>query len=298
MDITNAFVFLISGYLTKYGTQLTDRFLLLKYVKKRSISYLLPWIVWTFFIQGFIFEQYQFFDLRYLFWNMDNGYWFLITIYIISLIYGFGNYVSNHTKNISVLFKQFKLVIVFFISVLLLLLIALIIGPSFLSIKLIIYYIPFYFTGYLYGQYDFKILQNKYGVKCQDCIIAISFVFWFYFIFHFQLFYLPDSVTFILIRYIVSLTGCIAICGLSINILKSKYIFLSKIGRYTLEMYLIHTSVLNLIKSIQSEDFYSINDPRGTLIVSVIYVLTVILTIFITKFLSSNRTLRFVLFGK
>lgn len=43
---------LISGYVTKYSRPISDGKGLWKYVKRRTVAYMLPWAVWSFLVRG------------------------------------------------------------------------------------------------------------------------------------------------------------------------------------------------------------------------------------------------------
>ena len=78
--------FLISGYVTRYSKSIADIKSLFKYYVKRTMSYLLPWGVWSFFIRGVILRKNDFFNLKFLKYHIDSGYWFffyLLTIFLI-----------------------------------------------------------------------------------------------------------------------------------------------------------------------------------------------------------------------
>lgn len=77
---------LISGYVTKYSRPISDGNGLWKYVKRRTVAYMLPWAVWSFLVRGIIFGEDGFLNVKHLLWNMDSGYWFLATIWTISMI--------------------------------------------------------------------------------------------------------------------------------------------------------------------------------------------------------------------
>ena len=51
-----------------------------KFIKKRTLAYLLPWGVWTIVVRGLIFGQSNMLNIKNLLWHMDNGYWFLVTL--------------------------------------------------------------------------------------------------------------------------------------------------------------------------------------------------------------------------
>lgn len=239
---------LISGYVTRYSKPITSTSLLIKHLKKRSISYLLPWVIWTFIIRGLILNQTNFFNLKYLFWNMDTGYWFLITIWTISIIYGCSDYLSTKFKAENVRMKIFLHFLCFVIGMIILVLIGLLTGYDFLCLKLTLYYMPFYFLGYIFGQLQDIIHSNKFMIKIQDTIVIASLIVWTYFILRYNFYNSETAITDILMRFTVSLCGCIAIMGLMSKI------SVSGIGRlfqwggiYSLEIYLGHGIFLNII---------------------------------------------------
>lgn len=84
---------LISGYVTKYSRPIADGNGLWKYVKRRTVAYMLPWAVWSFLVRGIIFGENSFLNVKHLLWNMDSGYWFLATIWTISMIFGVASFV-------------------------------------------------------------------------------------------------------------------------------------------------------------------------------------------------------------
>lgn len=205
---------LISGYVTRYSKPITSTSLLIKHLKKRSISYLLPWVIWTFIIRGLILNQTNFFNLKHLFWNMDTGYWFLITIWTISIIYGCSDYLSNKFKAENVRMKIFLHFLCFVIGMIILVLIGLLAGYDFLCLKLTLSYMPFYFLGYIFGQLQDIIHSNKFMIKIQDTIVIASLIVWTYFILRYNFYNSETAITDILMRFTVSLCGCIAIMGL------------------------------------------------------------------------------------
>lgn len=86
---------LISGYVTKYSRPISDGKELWKYVKRRTVAYMLPWAVWSFLVRGIIFGQDGFLNVKHLLWNMDSGYWFLATIWTISMIFGIASFIAE-----------------------------------------------------------------------------------------------------------------------------------------------------------------------------------------------------------
>lgn len=215
---------LISGYVTKYSRPISDGKGLWKYIKRRTIAYILPWAVWSFVVRGIILGQDGFLNVRSLLWSMDSGYWFLATIWTISMIFGIASFVAERLSKKNVQKKQAVLLVCYLAGMALLVGIGALLGFSFFAIKLTLYYMPFYFAGFLYGQFDDKIMESENGKKIVDCVVAVCFVIWLYVILRYSLYDMADSGFAIILRAATSLAGCIAVCGLC------KGIFSDKIG--------------------------------------------------------------------
>lgn len=290
---------LISGYVTRYSKEIKTISELFKFFLKRTTAYLLPFAVWSFLIRGLILGQKVFFDIKYMLWHMDSGYWFLITIWTISMIFGIANFVSSKIKN-SILGKQILLFAVYVCGMALLGIIGYFVGMSFFCIKLTLYYMPFYFLGYLYGQYRDKIFSLSFGKTTVDIIVALCLAIWIFALIRFNIFELSDGGKDIIIRVAVSLSGCIAVCGLLRAVLGEKSIvaYLSAVkwaGIHSLEIYLVHYLFLNLIKT---ESLPMLLSIKGALFVAMNYAVTMIITVMTIKLISQNRALSFCLYGK
>ena len=215
---------LISGYVTKYSRPISDGKELWKYVKRRTVAYMLPWAVWSFLVRGIIFGENSFLNVKHLLWNMDSGYWFLATIWTISMIFGVASFGAERVSKENLLKKQTVLLGCYVVGMVLLVGIGAILGLSFFAIKLTLYYMPFYYAGFLYGQFDDRMKESDTGKKMIDSIVAICFVMWMFIILRFPLYEMSDGGAAIILRAATSLAGRIAACGLC------KGIFSSKIG--------------------------------------------------------------------
>lgn len=231
---------LISGYVTKYSRLICDSKGLWKYVKRRTIAYMLPWVVWSFLVRGLIFGHTAFFNIKNLLWSMDSGYWFLATIWTISMVFGVASYLAERIGKSSKIRKQVTLLLCYLAGMILLVGIGMIMGLSFFSIKLTLYYMPFYYAGYLYGQVDDRLLSTDKGKKVVDCGVAVCFAIWLFVILRFSLYEMFDSGLEIILRAATSLAGCIAVCGLCVGIFSDKISGLAWIGEHSLEVYLTH----------------------------------------------------------
>ena len=204
---------LISGYVTRYSKPLSDGKSLWLFIKKRTLAYLLPWAVWTIVVRGIVFGQVNFLNLKYLLWHMDSGYWFLATIWTISMIYGVSDVLSNFffkRKSMNVL-SHF---IIAAVASMCLAILGWKVGFAFFSIKLTLYYVVFYMLGYLCGQYQdwFSSLSNSETIR--NCLTIVSLCVWLYAISRVDFFTGSDGLIMIIGRFATSLFGCIAIIGL------------------------------------------------------------------------------------
>lgn len=215
---------LISGYVTKYSRTISDGKGLWKYVKRRTGAYMLPWAVWSFLVRGIIFGEKGFLNVKHLLWNMDSGYWFLATIWTISMIFGIASFIAERVNKENLLKKQILLLGCYLAGMVLLVGIGAVLGLSFFAIKLTLYYMPFYYAGFLYGQFDDRMKESDTGKKMIDSVVAICFAVWLFVILRISLYEMSDGGLAIIMRVATSLAGCIAVCGLC------KGIFSDKIG--------------------------------------------------------------------
>lgn len=289
---------LISGYVTKYSRPISDGKGLWKYVKRRTVAYMLPWAVWSFLVRGIIFGEDGFLNVRHLLWNMDSGYWFLATIWTISMIFGIASCMAERVSKENLLKKQIVLLGCYLVGMVLLVGIGAILGLSFFAIKLTLYYMPFYYAGFLYGQFDDSMKESEIGKKIIDSVVAICFVVWLFVILRLSLYEMSDGGFAIILRAATSLAGCIAVCGLCKGIFSSKIWgggTLAWVGEHSLEVYLTHYLLLSLIELDKVPILYS---PAGLGIVLANYVITVALTVMAIVMVTQNAVLRFVLTGK
>ena len=232
---------LISGFVTKYSRPISDGKGLWKYVKRRTVAYMLPWAVWSFLVRGIIFGEDGFLNVKHLLWNMDSGYWFLATIWTISMIFGIASFIAERVSKENLLKKQTVLLGCYLVGMVLLVGIGAILGLSFFAIKLTLYYMPFYYAGFLYGQFDDRMKESEIGKKIIDSVVAICFVVWLFVILRFPLYEMSDGGFAIILRAATSLAGCIAVCGLCRGIFSSKIGGDSCMGRRALVGSVSHT---------------------------------------------------------
>jgi len=288
--------FLISGYVTKYSREICNRKELVAYIERKTVAYLLPWIIWTFGVRGIVFGGENFLNVGYIVYHMDSGYWFLFSLWTISLIWGVVQYLSTKVcGGTKTKVTHILPAVMFTLGAVLLLFVGYWTGRSFLGLELTIYYMPFYLAGHLWGK-----IQSVFEIheKNVEAVIAMSCVLYVFLLVRFDFYAISDTTVGIFIRAVASLLGCIAVCGLlsykAKDYSKSK-VLAAKVGVHSLEIYLVQYFVLAPIRLQEVPQFET---PVGIGLTAVNYILTVVLSIIIAYLLNQNIYLKKVLFGK
>ena len=285
----------ISGYVTRYSRQLVNSGDLWKFIKRRTLAYLLPWGVWTIVVRGLIFGQSNMLNIKNLLWHMDNGYWFLVTIWTISMIYGISDLLSNKW------FKERKMNVfahLFFggIGLMGLAVVSYLMGLDFFAIKLTLYYLPIYLLGYMYGQIQNWVMARANGKCFINIIIVASLALWLAAINRFDFFAGGDNLMMIFGRFITSSLGCIAVIGLFVNIMGGGiFKVLNWTGVHSLEVYLTHYLFLSLVPALHQPVLASM---EGMFTIVMNYLLTLALTVMVIKMAQGNSILNYLLYAK
>ena len=303
---------LISGYVTRYSRSINTGVELWLFIKRRTLAYMLPWVVWSFLVRGVVFGQYNLLNIKWLLWHMDSGYWFLVTIWTISIAFGLSSFIAlKIAKNQGIKLQVIKTVL-YLVAMTLLAGIGYVAGMTFFAIKLTLYYMPFFFIGYLYGQYSEKLYETKYGSNIKDVVVMICLATWLVIITRVYLFCLSDSGMGIVLRVISSMSGCIAVCGLCKGIYEKiggdkfyslgveqcmqtgrlSMSILHWAGKKSLEIYMIHGLLLNILMPGVKPYFSS---PSGYGYVFANFIITLILCALFISLLSKNRYVKRIL---
>lgn len=288
---------IISGYVTRYSRPLSDGTVLWKFIMKRSLAYLLPWTVWTLVVKGAVFGQSQYFNPEFLFWHTDSGYWFLLTIWTISMVFGIADLLSNkiakdkQTLNICLHFAFCG------VGMVVLAAIGYVLGLTFLGIKLTLYYLPIYLIGYLYGQVQDQLMAKSYSKTLVNVVITVSLALWLAIINRFDFFGGADTPVMIAFRFCTSILGCTAIIGLFTEFFNGggNSCILTWVGKHSLEVYLSHYLLLNLFHMEQMPVLMSL---CGITLLTVNFLTTVLLTSLLIKVVQHNPILNYILYAK
>lgn len=241
---------IISGYVTRYSRPLTDASGFWKFIKKRTLAYMLPWLVWTILVRGLIFGQADFLNIKHLLWHMDSGYWFLVTIWTISMIFGIADCLSNKW------FKDKKLNVISHLALCGIGMVGLAVigyfaGFGFFAIKLTLYYLPIYLLGYLYGKIQDWLTAQKNAKTIINCVVVVALGLWLAAINRFDFYAGGDGALMIAGRFITSALGCAAVIGLISAICNGGgYRPLGWTGVHSLEIYVTHYLFLRLVPAL------------------------------------------------
>lgn len=291
---------IISGYVTKFSKAICDKKTFCMFIKKRTISYLVPLLVWT-IIRGVIFQSKQFLDPVYLLWHMDSGYWFLSSLWTICMFFGISNFLASVISKNNKTIVRIALTLLFMICGSgLLASIGLAVGWGFFGIKLSLYYTPFFAIGYVFGA-----LADKEKARCivviRDIVIMVATAIYFFLIVRNNFALVGDGIKDTILRFTASLVGCIMFFGWG-----SKFISsigsnncicrsLLWIGVHSLDIYLVHYLLLCPIKTTNNPSVYSV---QGIEIFVVNFFITVIFTCLIASVINHNKIARIILLGK
>lgn len=243
----------VSGYVMRYSKPLPDAKSLLRALVHKTLAYMLPWLVWTFVIRGCICREQAFLHPGYMLWHMDSGYWFLAVIWLMSIAGTVANYACGKVAGAGNggLKRAAVAVGVMLAAMAVLAGIGKLAGMSFFGIRLALYYFPFFIAGMLFGRMGGKLP----GPKAVAAALALACAaFWLVMIFTRDFYTGGDDIASILLRYLSSACGCVAVASLvSACVGKTGANPLVRaldwVGRHSLEIYLVHYLFLSMVKT-------------------------------------------------
>lgn len=224
-----------------------------KRLGRRSISYLLPFFSWLFLTH--ITNPLQ--ELKQQLFALDRGLWFLMTLWIVTLVTMAASYVSGlatwYLRKQKRDEKKDKICRLFiFLLFTGICYLGFIMqgrnGSTFLSPSLTVRYLPFYVAGYLWSQYVIPLLQfPKEQKKGEILFWSFSLLAFLFFIIQFDTVVVTDTRS-LAIQMAASFLGSF-VCFYGVyHFVKGKLKQgLSFIGKYTLEIYVLHFRFARLL---------------------------------------------------
>lgn len=275
--------FLISGYLAGKGTKIRDFMQYRERMKKRAVSYLLPFFSWLLLQHMTDIPR----AVRTVLFQLDYGLWFLMALFLFTWMAYTAQLVQAKVK------KEWAFWL-FFLGSSGLVLLSYLAGVTFLSPSLLIIYLPYYISAYFLGLHP-KSLRQIPDVVRRPAVYAGGLVF-------LMMAAALDlvtvtGITMLGLQTLASFLGCMAVIQAVLdwreNRVKTK---LAWLGRYTLEIYVLHyqfATVLNPNRT--SRIFWS---ASGILYSLSAFVVMSVITAALIYIISQVRWFRLFLFGK
>lgn len=261
-------------------------------IKRRFLSLMVPYVVWS-IVSILLFGEHSFREFINIVIYPDSYYWFLFVLFWINILFSF-------SVNIS---KRCNMDILYLICFFNILLIGTMIFTEFrlFGFQFISYYFIFYSIGYCFHRFIIAL-------NLPNCLVFMMFLIWIFLGWFWKMHELPlfiRDVTILpnsLLQYFYrGITALIAIFVL-FNIFHRydglKYVSKSivvYIGRYSLGMYVCHLILIKYTFRLIGSINMGLNSSIYELL---LFVITIIFSLLIVKFISEFKLLSKYLLGK
>ncbi|MEG1876050.1 MAG: acyltransferase family protein [Lachnospiraceae bacterium] len=226
------FFMMISGYLVSASPRSHKIGELGKRICQRAVGYLLPFFSWIILLHPTSIVE----STRTILFQLDKGLWFLMVLFLLTLVMYLALYTAEHTKLSLV---GFCMIWLLFVG---LLLYQTAIGNHFLSPHLTLYQLPFYLGGFLVHEIAVRI-QPSFGgsvpFKRGITVVAVSILF-LGLIIGYDMIVAHNKIE-LGLQFLAGFAGCF-ICYNMIQLLPYGKLkkALAYIGQFTLEIYVLH----------------------------------------------------------
>lgn len=290
----------VSGYFIKRSDKFYD---LIKYIFKMFMYYIVPSIVFT-LITVISLPRYNNHDVLYwfkeFFLRTDSFYWYGIVALIINSLLAISYFISIKILKI----KDFKsnlyqVLITLGIMGVLMLPIIFVQQSEYkavLSINLLVRYIPLVILGYLFKEFGKYIKTDNKLLIFESIAIIPLFIVYYYILNKYRVIYEYSDVKMLIHMQIMEL--CIVFIYYVLSKWLCKLTFfkdLSKYGKYSYALYLVHVYIIRLITPFVSKvPDLSFNSISFIICYTLIFAIG---SLFITIWLTKNRYINLLLFG-
>ena len=280
---------IVSGYLCGMGKKINTWKAYGAVLKKRAVSYLLPFFMWILVLYPMDFPGAVIDTL----FQLDYGLWFLMTLFLLTAMVYTAQLISSLAGE-----KPLLKELLFWGSyggMAAFVLLETLLGWEFLSPALTRLYIPFYMAGYVATAYGPAFRRSRAWERCKYALAACAALVFAWLVICYDL--VDLSSIFALLRQILaSFAGCYVIFVLCRRWKDGKLKkAAARLGNYTLEIYALHYHFATLLNRGQAYELYS---WQGLVFALASFVVMSILTaalIFVTK---KIWILDFLLYGK
>lgn len=296
---------LVSGVLAAMGIKRTGSGTGMKKLGARALSYLVPFFSWFVLVHVYVHAKagtlsVQMFlkELRELLFQTDRGLWFLMTLFVATLCAMVAQAIADklcrpgRKKAVVFTVVGLCLYLLFFLQSRS--------GNSFLSPSLMVQYFPFYLMGYIacgYGECLFPVAKK--AKRAEPFAVAVMFAVFVLMAAFLDLAAPVDGAVTLVVQTAASFLGTVSCYAIVYRIAEKKTekrSFLSFIGLYTLEIYVLHFRFARIFGL--SEKGLQLYSAEGVLWVALAFVLMSVLTAICIIILRRIPLVSFLLFGK
>ncbi len=289
----------ISGYCNLFTKRITNGKQFKQYILKKSGMLLLPWLSWSIIACVFVNEWNDLFEyIKTTAFHMESAFWFLFSLWTISMMFGSAEFVSNIFSNQNSYFKFVIYCIIYIFYMAILGLIGIKVGMTFLAIKYTLYYSLFYNAGILFGMIRISPKWKVY-IKTRNIILFFSSLFYLYSVYTFNVYKMEDTLINIGLRAFIGLVGCYLMFEIIERVFLEKnciLVFLQKIGMLSLELYCVHWTIV-FMHIFEAKDL-SCQGIVGFCLLCIYSTTVLLFSLLIVQLININPLAKFIMFGK
>lgn len=307
---------LVSGVIASMPVKKTGAGTGMRKLRARAVSYLVPFFSWFAVVHvythakaGTLSGEMFLKELEELLFQTDRGLWFLMTLFVATVCVMAAQTMADKLvkkrgigKAVYVMMFGLFFYLLFFVQSRS--------GNTFLSPSLMVQYFPFYLTGYMAGGYGEVVLcfflrseQSRRKVAKAEPVLVMLMFTGFVLMAVFEDLTAPvDGVKTLVLQMTASLLGTVSCYAMVYRMTErhqkktEKRSFLSFIGIYTLEIYVLHFRFARLLGlSEKGLQFYS---PAGIAWVLLAFAIMSVLTAICIMLLQRIPVVSLLLFGK
>ncbi len=292
----------VSGVLAAIKVKATGSGNGMKKIGARAVSYLVPFFSWFVIVHlyvhakaGALSGQMFLKELKELLFQTDRGLWFLMTLFVATVCVTAAQTIADKMCKPgtakAVCFTAISIVFYF------LFFLQSRSGNTFLSPSLMVQYFPFYLTGYLACGYGAKALTVL--KKAEPFLVAGMLIVFILMAAFLDLTAPVDGVITLAMQMLASFLGTVSVYAIVYRMAEKKtekQNFLSFIGLYTLEIYVLHFRFARLLGL--SEKGLQLYSPEGILWLVLSFAVMSILTAVCIVILQRIPIVSLLLFGK
>ena len=290
---------LLSGFAVVYSKPVQTADELASHIKKRVLTLLLPWFVWStiayfVFARGVDVVAY----IQAAAFHMESAFWFLFSLFFIDTIFVASSFASAQLKPKAEWRRKIYIIAGCIVGTFALLLIGSQVGITFLGIKYTAYYIPYYLLGWLVGTFVESTHFHTFRKYFLNILLLILLIVYSALIMSFNVYTMQDTLVNIIIRMCISGCGCIFLLGLVYILDEPTEARLEKVFRlpskYSLELYVVQYFVLHFL----STEGFSVSTVTGFVHCMAYFVIVYALCGAIISIINVNPLAAAFFFGK